>query len=418
MRFRLADYIFPAVISMVVVGTNANVDGLFIGRILGDEGLAAINIAWPIVACIASLGTGIGVGGAVTLNRMRGEGDVPGAERVKNLTLLLLLAVGVGAGLLFSLLARPLLALMGAAGAVMEHGLVYARVIAAGAVPQVLGAGLPVLLRNDGKNYRSMVCSLLGLVLHILCNVLWADEWVMAGVAMATVLSQGMVVIPGLFFLRPDVSVKPEKKALSQVLKNAAAPFGINFVPSLVLLFTNASALSHGGVAAVSAYAAMSYAVYTFDYIFQGVCDGIQPVISYCHGAADKGEARRALRSAGLLLSVPALAFIALTPVLIAFLPGLLGVSGDAAELILRAFWIYAASYPLKAAVKLICSYYYATEQTGRSNFLVYLDPLLLTPVLLYCLSAAMGIDGVWLSMPLSQLVICAVGATMILKKR
>ena len=48
--FRLSEYMIPAVISMVIVGTNANIDGLFIGRIMGDDGLAAINIVWPIVA--------------------------------------------------------------------------------------------------------------------------------------------------------------------------------------------------------------------------------------------------------------------------------------------------------------------------------------------------------------------------------
>ena len=53
---------------------------------------------------------------------------------------------------------------------------------------------------------------------------------------------------------------------------------------------------------AVSAYAAMSYAVYTFDYIFQGMCDGIQPIISYCRGAGDSAQERRAVTSAGWIL--------------------------------------------------------------------------------------------------------------------
>lgn len=38
--FRLSGYMIPAVISMVIVGTNANIDGLFSGRIMGDDGLA------------------------------------------------------------------------------------------------------------------------------------------------------------------------------------------------------------------------------------------------------------------------------------------------------------------------------------------------------------------------------------------
>ena len=63
MKFKLTKYILPSVISMVLVGAYTNIDGLFIGNAAGDDGIAAINIVWPIVAFITSLGTGIGVGG-------------------------------------------------------------------------------------------------------------------------------------------------------------------------------------------------------------------------------------------------------------------------------------------------------------------------------------------------------------------
>ena len=58
MKFKLSKYILPAVISMVLVGAYTNIDGLFIGKAAGDDGIAAINIVWPIVALITSLGTG------------------------------------------------------------------------------------------------------------------------------------------------------------------------------------------------------------------------------------------------------------------------------------------------------------------------------------------------------------------------
>ncbi len=403
---------------MVVVGTNANIDGFFIGNLLGDDGLAAINIAWPIVAIISSLGTGIGVGGAVLLNRTRGEGDDRRAEQIKNTTILLLLAAGILSGLLFYLFCDPLLSLMGASGKVLIHASAYSKVISAGAVFQVAGAGLLVLLRNDRKTYQSMIYSLVGFGGHILLNVLLAERFLMGGVAAATVLSQALIVALGFFSIKIDRAARPALCHAPSILLNASAPFGINFVPSFVLLFTNAAALKEGGVAAVSAYACMSYAIYTFDYIFQGVCDGIQPIISYSRGAADLSEERRALRCGGLILGILSVCSIALTPLLIRFLPGLLGVSGDAENMIAAAFWIYAASYPFKAAVKFICSYYYAIEKKGISNLLVYLDPLCLTPLSLLLLSAALGIDGVWLSMPLVQLLLTLIGVGVVLLVR
>ncbi len=412
MKFRLSKYILPSVVSMVVVGTNANIDGFFIGRILGDDGLAAINIAWPIVAFIAALGTGIGIGGAVILNAARGAGDTVHAERVKNTTLLLLTGAGILIGAIAYAARVPLLAWMGASGNVLVYAEQYAAVIGAGAIAQVLGAGLPVLLRNDEKTYRSMLYSLLGLLLHVVLDFLLAGDPLMPGVAMATVLSQLGIVICGIFTLKIDrrAGVVHELRMLGRILLSSAAPLGINFVPSLVLLFTNAAALETGGVAAVSAYAAMSYAVYTFDYIFSGVCDGIQPAVSYAHGAGDRPEIRRAVKTAAVILGTLCVGCILLTPLLIRVLPWALGTSETAAVMLRRGMWIYAVGYLPKAAVKLICSYFYSVGAGLRANLFVYLDPLIFTPLGLFALTKTNGIDGVWMSMPFAGLaaLLCA----------
>ncbi len=417
MQFKLSKYIIPAIISMVVVGTNANIDGFFIGQILGDDGLAAINIAWPIVAFIASLGTGIGIGGAVILNKKRGEGDAETAEQVKNTAICMLMIAGIAVGALTYLLSVPILRLMGAEGAVLEYAHSYSAVISAGAVFQVVSAGLLVLLRNDEKTYESMIYSLVGLVLHLVLNFLLAEGLVMPGVAAATVISQGVIMLLGFISLKPMWSKKPIIKAVPKIITGSLAPFGINFVPSMVLMFTNAAALEWGGVSAVSAYAAMSYAVYTFDYVFQGICDGIQPIISYCHGANDKKQERRTLKCAAVTLGLISLLCIALTPILIKILPQALGVSGAATDIIAEAFWIYAVSYPFKSAVKFLCSYYYASEKQLLSNILVYLDPLFFTPISLLLLTSGFGSTGVWLSMPVSQILLCAVGGVIVFSK-
>ncbi len=415
MKFKLSKYIIPSIISMVVVGTNANIDGFFIGRILGDDGLAAINIAWPIVAFIASLGTGIGIGGSILLNRTRGEGDMSSAERIKSTTLCMLLAGGILIGVLSYLLSKPLLSVMGAEGKVLEHALAYSKIIAAGAVFQVVSAGLLVLLRNDEKTYASMIYSLIGLALHLALNFILAEKLVMYGVAAATVISQGVIMILAFISLKPKKESKPSVSFITKILMGSAAPFGINFVPSLVLMFTNASALNSGGVAAVSAYAAMSYAIYTFDYVFQGICDGIQPIVSYCHGANDKEQEKHALKSAGIILGCMSVFCILLTPLLIKILPPILGVSGEAKDIIFSAFWIYAISYPFKSAVKFISSYYYAIEKQMLSNILVYLDPLCFTPLSLLIFTKLVGTTGVWLSMPVSQILLTLVGVSVIL---
>ena len=174
-------------------------------------------------------------------------------------------------------------------------------------------------------------------------------------------------------------------------------------------MFTNYFALCSGGVAAVSAYAVMSYAIYTFDYIFQGVCDGIQPIISYCWGASDNAREKSTLKCAAAILIAFSLIFMATTPLLIKYIPVIFAVSGSAKEITRTGFIIYMFSYPFKAIVKFVSSYYYACGKNRFSNILVYADPLLLTPIFLFVFSDIWGINGVWLAMPAAQGVLTVI---------
>lgn len=424
MNFKLSKFIIPSVISMVLVGTYTNIDGFFIGNVTGDDGLAAINIVWPIVAFITSVGTGIGVGGSVILNNMRGKEDYAGAGQVKATMLFLLGAVGILSSILFKLIYKPLLILMGAQGQVLAYSVDYADIICIGAVFQIVGSGLVALLRNEQKTYFSMVCCIVGLLVHLLLDILLVEQYKLSGVAVSTVVSQAVIMVLSLLALKSRKAERKEKsrnlgykeksrvnpKYILPILMGSTSPFGINFVPSVVLLFTNYFALKAGGTAAVSAYAVMSYAVYTFDYVFQGVCDGVQPVISYCCGARDDKGERRSLKYSAIILTLFAALSVAITPALIVVMPKLFAVSGTAEEMMRMGFIIYAVSYPFKAAVKFICSYYYACGRTKVSNMLIYVDPVVLTPLLLITLPQFMGINGIWMALTLAQICITILG--------
>ena len=416
-KFKLFNYILPSVISMVIVGTYTNIDGLFIGNRAGDDGLAAINIAWPIVAFITSLGSGLGVGAAVVINGLRGKNEYALAEKVKPASLWLPIAGGAAATIFCLLVYSPLLTLLGAEGIVKTYAENYSLVISLGAIFQVIGASAVVLLRNEGKTYSALIYTAIGLAVHVALDFLTVKKFALYGVAAATVVSQAVVAALSLFSLlrRGDKSAKtPSAQECSDkeksprfallVLKNSVAPFGLNFVPSMVLTFTNFFALKIGGTTAVGAYAVMSYVLYTYDYVFQGVCDGAQPVFSYYRGANDIREERNTLYKTIITMTALSVAFVALTPAAIIFLPDVFAVSAEAAQMIKTGFIIYAFAYPLKAAVKFICAYAYSTGKVALSNIITFLDPFLFTPLSLLVL-APTGTSGIWAALPVSQLL-------------
>ncbi len=475
MRFRLSKYIFPSVVSMVLVGAYTNIDGLFIGNAAGDDGIAAINIVWPVVAFITALGTGIGTGGAIAACNRRGAGDAAGAKRAGCTAFLLLAAGGLAVTPLLFFGGKLFLRLSGAEGQVLRYAEAYASVVSLGAVFQIAGAGLVVLLRGEGKTFSAMAGTALGLAVHVLLDWLLVQKYAMYGVALSTVAAQAVVVAAALpcFCLRrgaaqgdpcgdrpagaehgahcsaeqtacepcpeqpspccaePSALQSAEQSApngaepfagrkgkralasVGEILRLSVAPFGVNFVSSVVLLVTNYFALRTGGTAAVCAYGVMSYAFFTFDYVFQGVCDGVQPVLSYCAGAGDYAQKRRAARCAVILLAALSALFACMTPLLIKFLPAAFSVSAEAAALMRNGLIAYAFSYPLKAAVKWICAYAYSHRRGKIANVCIFADPLLFTPLFLAVLPSLLGTDGLWLALPLTQAAVFAVGAVL-----
>ena len=430
-KFNLINYILPSVVSMVIVGTYTNIDGLFIGNRAGDDGLAAINIAWPIVAFITSLGTGLGIGSSVMVNVLRGGNKYGIAEKAKFIAMRLFIIGGLISTVICLLSYSPLLWLLGAKGKVRTYAENYSLIISLGAIFQVVGSGAVVLLRNEGKTYSALAYTAVGLIVHIGLDILTVKKFELYGVAMATVVSQAVVAAMSVYtVLRSRNNGFPKEKAEQnycdgttkitlKILKHSIAPFGLNFVPSATLLFTNYFAMKIGGTAAVGAYAVMSYAVYTYDYIFQGVCDGVQPLLSYYRGANDSCEELKTVRKTAIILMTLSVLFVALTPVVIILLPKIFAVSAEAESLMKAGLVTYAFAYPLKAAVKFISSHAYSTGKVAVSNVVTYLDPFLFTPLSLALLSSK-GIEGIWIALPVSQAltILVAIVIYLALKNR
>ena len=182
-------------------------------------------------------------------------------------------------------------------------------------------------------------------------------------------------------------------------------------------MFTNFFALKVGGTAAVGAYTVMSYLLYTYDYIYQGVCDGVQPALSYYRGSGEAEEERNTVKKAIIILIALSIAFIAFTPAAIVFLPGIFSVSAEATKMMSVGFIVYAFAYPLKAAVKFVCAYEYSVGKIAVSNLITYLDPFLFTPASLV-IASLFGTTGIWIALPVSQTLSLLVAFIILFSKK
>lgn len=195
-------YVVPSVLAFALSGVYTIVDGFFIGQSLGDIGLAAITLGYPVSALIGAIGTGIGLSGAIRFTILNSRGEEEKKRECFSGTTFLMLLVGVLLTALLFGLANTILWLLGAKGEVLTLLVDYARIIALGAIFQVLATGFVPFIRNMGGASFAMVAMILGFVTNIVLDYtfVWVIQWGMTGAALATIIGQGVTMIASIVF--------------------------------------------------------------------------------------------------------------------------------------------------------------------------------------------------------------------------
>ena len=415
-RFKpFAACVFPAVFAFALSGIYAIVDGFFVGRSIGDTGLSAINIAYPVTALIQAAGTGTGMGGAVMYSVRLAEKRDSEAENFMKGVFFYLALTGILLTVILFPLTDPLLSLMGADGELMKPGREYLSVIVLGSVFQVFGTGVVPLIRNQGKSVQAMYCMIGGFVTNIFLDYLfvWVLRLVMAGAAWASVAGQAVTMAGGLLCMRGQkIPVGIPRQALSvffSIWRIGLAPFGITMCPMISLLLMNRASLQYGGSEGVACYACIAYVITIMYLILQGVGDGSQPLMSRFYGEDNKKEVRITRTMAYAAAAVMGVALA----VLLYWCRNGIGVLFGASETVSLAvgtdLYIFLAAVPFLAFLRVTTAGFYATEQTRFSYMIVYGEPIFLA-LLLPALPAWMGLKGVWWSQTGAQILTALMG--------
>ncbi len=415
--------VLPSMLSQLLNGFFIIVDGFFIGGAMGDEGLAAINVAWPVVAVLMSTGLGIGTGGAVLAAAARGREDINAAARARGTALAVLAAACLLLTGVFLVSYRTILPLIGAKGNLYPLAEEYLRVIVTLGSVQVISAGLMPLLRGMGRPLAAMGVMVEGLLLNIFLD--WLFVWVlrggMAGAAIATIAAQAAGIPVGLWLLLRDKNVPcrpshfvPHTRLCGRILALGASPFALSVSASVVILLTNLQALRYGGTEAVAVYAVLSYVFGSLYPLLTGVGEGAQPLISYCHGAGDHAGLRF-LRRACFVLSLCCALVLAggawLTRTQAGFVFG--GGPDTAAEAAHAMIWV-CLCLPFYGIARICSSYFCATGQAKLASLLAFGEPLVAQPLALFLLPLAFELDGVWSSLLAAYLALAAAGVLLL----
>ncbi|MFR3090894.1 MAG: MATE family efflux transporter [Eggerthella lenta] len=378
-------YIVPTMITFTLGGVYSIIDGVFVGHAVGDAGLAGINVAFPLVAFIMAVGTGVGMGGGVISSIARGAGNEAKARRAMGTTLTMLALSAVPIMALLFTLATPICELLGGRGETLAQAAAYTGVIAWGVPFQILVTGCTPLIRNQGKVAYAMAvqvfAGLMNVALDYVFVILLGMGTAVRGGGHRGLAGFGVSAGAGLFpeegepHRRGRLASRPAYRAACAAVGAGAVradPFarghggGHQREPSM-----------YGGEQALAAYAVVSYTACVIQMLIQGVGDGSQPLISKHYGAGDADGVRR-FRNTNYLITI-SLGVLGLAAMYLLRnqVPLLFGASDETAGLIAYALPVFSTAYVFYGFTHASTSYFYAVDDAKASSAIVYGEALL-----------------------------------------
>lgn len=415
-------YVIPSMIAMLFSGFYSIVDGLFVGNSIGNVGLAAINLVYPIQVVLNATATGVGIGGSVLVSIYRGEGKERDMEHSAIQTIILLLIFGAILPVFFLGTKGIILNLLGAEGAIYKGADDYITTILIGGMLPVLGNGLNPIVRNQGKPIVATQNMVAGLVTNIVLDYVFIYKMNlgMFGAALATITAQGVVATMNVIYVvklnhknfKMDY-ILPNIAKIKRIMKIAVSPFGQTIVPSIIIILTNWKCIEYGGDGAVAIYSVISYVLACAQLLIQGIGDGVQPLFSYYFGANKERELHYVYNKAFFLCSIFSVFLMVMTMIFSVQLAKYFNISPELMNETALALKTTAFAYIFFGITRVTSAYFYATNHTKFSNLLIYIEPIVIAPAMLWIFTELFGLSGVWMAYPAIQVILSSISLVL-----
>ena len=416
---------FPGAVSMLASALYQLLDGMMVGQILGETPFAALNLAMPFVIINFSLADLIGVGASVPIAMNLGKKKDEEANNIFSCACLMIVAAGAAIGALLYAAAPFLMRLLGAEGRLLSDAVSYIRVYALCSPVTTIVFAMDNYLRICGKIRFSMFLNICmsALIAGLEFIFLYYFRFGVWGAALATCLGMAASALVALSrFTGGRLQLKFRKPRFSasmirQIIACGSPNFLNNIAGRVTSILLNTILLRVGGSTAVSVYGILMYAEGFIQPLLYGMCDSLQPAVSFNWGAGDR---KRVAAIERCCFTASAVVSLASAAVLFLF-PGQLAVIfiGETASayyaMAVGALQLFALTYLIRWFSFAVQSYMLAVgNATGAA--LISLSFALLFPVILILVLWPLGLTGIWLNFGGNSLLTGILAAIVLLR--
>ena len=416
---------FPGAVSMLASALYQLLDGMMVGQILGETPFAALNLAMPFVIINFSLADLIGVGASVPIAMNLGKKKDEEANNIFSCACLMIVAAGAAIGAVLYAAAPFLMRLLGAEGRLLSDAVSYIRVYPLCSPVTTIVFAMDNYLRICGKIRFSMFLNICmsALIAGLEFIFLYYFRFGVWGAALATCLGMAASALVALSrFTGGRLQLKFRKPRFSaamirQIIACGSPNFLNNIAGRVTSILLNTILLRVGGSTAVSVYGILMYAEGFIQPLLYGMCDSLQPAVSFNWGAGDR---KRVAAIERCCFTASAVVSLASAAVLFLF-PGQLAVIfiGETASayyaMAVGALQLFALTYLIRWFSFAVQSYMLAVgNATGAA--LISLSFALLFPVILILALWPLGLTGIWLNFGGNSLLTGILAAIVLLR--
>ena len=411
-------FLTASMASAMVMSIYSFVDTIAVGQSEGPAGAAAMAVITPLYGVLIFLGILCGVGGSVLYGNARGEGKEEKANALFTAATGLMLFLILFVWIIFALFHQQIFTFFGADAELMPKVMKYARWLIWFLPVFILPTFISSFIRNDGAPGLAMAAVIIGGCVNIF------GDWFfvfplglgMTGAAMATVLGTSVqVIIMCIHFFTKKCTlrmVKPNhvKPAICQTLGIGFGASVLDLGTVILSIIMNNQIMRYGDTNALAVYGVVATITSLFQALYCGVGQAIQPIVSANCGAMQADRIKQVWKMSLTTVIVLGIGFTAVgelfpTQIVRLFMdvtPEVLTVAPG----IIRPFFLLF----LFLGITVLATYHLQSIMHGRMSMMIaVLRSVVISGLLIYILPLVMGILGVWVAMPISELIVAVI---------
>lgn len=407
----------PMVISMLVQALYNVVDSIFVSQI-NENALTAVSLAFPIQNLMIAVASGTGVGINALLSRSLGEKNFEQVNKTANTSILLTLCSYLVFMLIGIFGSRAFFAAQTSDPEIIEFGTQYMSIICIVSIGVFLQVNMERLLQSTGLTFFTMITQGTGAILNIIFDPILIFGYLgfpkmgVAGAAAATVFGQVVAALLGVFFnLRKNKEIQLSLKHIRFHLPTVKNIYAVG-VPS-ILMISIGSVMTFGMNKILLVFSSTAAAVFGVYFKLQsfffmpvfGMNNGIVPIIAYNYGARNKSRIMQAVKLGCMAAFVMMLLGFGIFQLFPDVLLNLFNASPDMLEIGCQALRTISFSYLIAGFCVVISSVFQALGNGVYSLIVSICRQLLVLLPAAWVLSKLSGLNAVWWSFPIAEVV-------------